>query len=336
MSGRSVRIEDILAVRMAEKTGDYTGQCAQSLQCAKHFLLQVHLVDDGLLCHARLDVAPHLLIRIEMRGVRRQDEQLQPSCLRLDELAHDARLVRAVPVDDEEHRAVAVVVQQALAEVDEDLRRDAALVHHEEEPPVRGHRGQHVEAEALAGGRHRRRAGDRRPCGAGMMIGAHAGIVAEEDPRTDALGLGGNRRIILSFPALHQHRIAFARSAQGPLRAKAQRRHRPAYGRTRELDLELTLNDLADQRQRPQRKLEPMLLRRRVAHHAAQPAQMLGLELRRASRDRLRLQCLLSPIGVGCKPTIDRTLVDAKGCGDAADQLAALHRRDCLITHRLQ
>ncbi len=93
-----------------------------------------------------------------------------------------------------------------------------------------------------------------------MVIGTHAGLVGEEDPGTDALGLGGDRWVVLALLALEQHRIALARSTQWALRREPQCGHRPPKRRMQEFNAELSFNDLADQRQRPQRKLKAMLL----------------------------------------------------------------------------
>ncbi len=70
-----------------------------------------------------------------MRGVSRQNERFQPALLRLDKRAHEARLMRAVTIDHEEHEAIALIVQQASAKVDEHLGSDPSLVQHKKNRP---------------------------------------------------------------------------------------------------------------------------------------------------------------------------------------------------------
>lgn len=52
------------------------------------------------------------------------------------------------------------------------------------------------------------RAGHRRPGGAGVVIEVHGSLIAGEDLGINAIGLGGDHRVVLAPPALGRHRMA--------------------------------------------------------------------------------------------------------------------------------
>ena len=74
-----------------------------------------------------LDVLPHPLTRVELRGVARQEAQAQPTLGRRGELLDGARAVHRMAVDDAKHRPRRVGKQPA-AEADEHRRVQVAVV----------------------------------------------------------------------------------------------------------------------------------------------------------------------------------------------------------------
>jgi len=59
----------------------------------------------GPLGHAPLsEVVPDELVRVEVRGVAREEVELEPAALRLDELGDEIRAVGRMPIDHKEDR----------------------------------------------------------------------------------------------------------------------------------------------------------------------------------------------------------------------------------------
>jgi hypothetical protein len=85
-------------------------------------------------------------------------------------------------VDDEKDLALHPA-DQPPEEIAEHARIDPALHGHETKVAQRIDRREHVQPIACAGGLDHRRLAHRRPGRAGMMIGADARVVGEEDQR---------------------------------------------------------------------------------------------------------------------------------------------------------
>lgn len=64
---------------------------------------QVDFVKRLLFRHPLLDVFPHLLVRIELRRVRRQEVQFQPAVGGRDVFAHPLRFVNRMAIDHQEN-----------------------------------------------------------------------------------------------------------------------------------------------------------------------------------------------------------------------------------------
>ena len=68
-------------------------------------------VDDLFTDVVVFDVAPNRLIRIQLRRVRRQEEQLEFAVKTLDILANATSMVNRVIIEDQENRLVSVLYQ---------------------------------------------------------------------------------------------------------------------------------------------------------------------------------------------------------------------------------
>jgi hypothetical protein len=93
-----------------------------------------------------------------------------------------------------------------------------------------------------------------------MMNGANPGLIGEQNAGADPLGLLGDGRELLLLPALDQKRIALAGEIQRSLRSEAEASHQSPDRGAREANLETLLDQRANQCQRPQRKLEALVL----------------------------------------------------------------------------
>ena len=83
--------------------------------------------DAGTADPIMLDVLPHPLARVQLRRVPGQEAQLQPPIGRLGERLDGLGAVHRMAIQDQEHRARAVI-QQPAAETDEHRAIQAALV----------------------------------------------------------------------------------------------------------------------------------------------------------------------------------------------------------------
>src|ERR1700756_653372 len=104
--------------------------------------------DDHSADMAALEIGPHKFVGIQFGRVSGQEEQLQSTIERLDEMASLLRSMGRMTVDDEKDRMLGVV-HEAAEEFAEPLRVDGPLDHHEPQFPLGADRRKHVQAEAL-------------------------------------------------------------------------------------------------------------------------------------------------------------------------------------------
>ena len=143
---------------------------------------------DKLASDVVLDMRPDLLVGVELRRTRRQEEQLELAALAFVVLAHYGGLVYRVAVDHHEHR-IRRAHHQALQEGLEDRGCDGAVVQHEAELVLGAHCRKHVEREAPAGGRHHVRLCRRCPDRVRVIVRTDASLVGKEHRRTLFFGL---------------------------------------------------------------------------------------------------------------------------------------------------
>ena len=207
---------------------------------------------------------------------------------------------------------------------------------HESEFALRADRRDHVQREAPARRLHHWRLPLRRPSRAGVVIRADARLVAKVDRRPDLLGFCANRGVGFRFPGMHLHGILLPRLVKRLLGAEAQSLHETMNRGDRQFFFELTLDQVTDQRQRPQTELELELLRVMVTNGIGDPRQLLGAEFAGASRNRLGQQCALPATGKVGKPAENAALIHAIRRCDALHRLSLTHRLNGLLPHRLQ
>ncbi len=97
-----------------------------------------------------LEMVPDVLVRIQLRCIRGQEEELHASLSGSDEVAYFVRAVRRVAIDDQEDRSFGSV-KKTLQEHDELVRVHSPVHDHEPEVSPRADGGYHVHAEALPG-----------------------------------------------------------------------------------------------------------------------------------------------------------------------------------------
>ena len=105
----------ILALGLLKEGFHQCGQFLYAAQSAEgqpfHFVLGLHELPGNL----AFDVSPDLLVRIQLRRIRRQVKELEHAVLRLDKSLDQLRLVNRMTIDNQEDWP-AGTDQQALEE----------------------------------------------------------------------------------------------------------------------------------------------------------------------------------------------------------------------------
>lgn len=248
----------------------------------------------------------HQLVRIEFGRVRRQEEQFDLAIKFLEFALDNFRAMRRMAIDDQEHFSAVGIGGEPVDEVGEHGRIDGALDQAEAHLAGRRDRRDHVDAEARPRGLDDRGLAGQRPRRAGMVVRAHPGLVGKVDPRALRLGAALDLGVDLLLPLIHSLRVLLPGPAQGPLRAQPELAHRPADRDIGHAHAAFAAQQVAHDPSRPQREREPELARIAAADRARQPAQIIGGELRRPSRLRLRPQSFKAAVMIAFKPPIDR------------------------------
>src|ERR1035441_8874334 len=145
-------------------------------------------------------------------------------------------------------------------------------------------------------------------------------------------------RIILLQPLLNQSLVPFLRTMQRLLAGDAELRQKPPNRHRAQDNTELVLDQLRDHLACPQRKRELQLQRVFLCHRVVNPPQLLAVELRRTSRQGLRLQTIPAATPVSRQPSVDGRPVDTKNTGDDLGTFAilnTLHRAHAHLFQRL-
>lgn len=166
-----------------------------------------------------LQIVPHQLVGVQLRGVRRQDEQLQSLGVLLQELPDPLRLVCGMSVDDQVDR-LPPAPDHRLEE-----RHEARPVHppldlHPPKLPLGADRRDQVDREALPRLFHRRCLPAWRPRRPGVMVRSHRRLVGEEDPSASRLRLLTDRRILRLQPRRHARLLRLERAPHRTLRGQ--------------------------------------------------------------------------------------------------------------------
>ena len=124
----------------------------QSTECEPlHFLVAL----DQLARNLPLQMSPKCFVRVQLRRVRRQVEQLELAVQALDVALNHLCLVDRMTVNDQKDELLGIE-HQALEELDEHFRADRSLMQHEPKFALRADGRDHVQREAPAGRLHHR------------------------------------------------------------------------------------------------------------------------------------------------------------------------------------
>jgi hypothetical protein len=134
-----------------------------------------------------------------------------------------------------------------------------------------------------------------------MMVCPNPRLVGKHHQRPLALGPCRDLGIFVLAPVRHQRGILLPCPVQRPLRRKSQALlHHPPQRALAQAHAKAALDQLADDRQRPQRHLEAEVQRRVLAQQLRQLLHLLCAELGRCPRYRLGRQRIAPPPWYAC------------------------------------
>ena len=164
-----------------------------------------------------LDVAPHQLIRIEVRCVTGQEMQSQFALGAGDVFLDDGFLMRRQSIDDQMNR-LAAIEHQLLEQRHEQLTAEPTFVCCKPESTLRADGRRCAHTLPLARTLDNGCLTARRPGPAVHRVSPEARFVPEEDVRVLLACLSGNGRIRVVLPALDCFRVALVSALQRLLR----------------------------------------------------------------------------------------------------------------------
>jgi hypothetical protein len=144
---------------------------------------------------------------------------------------------------------------------------------------LRGDRRDHVQAQSRPAADHDRGAADRAPCGPGVVVGAHAGLIGKVDDGAHLFCPGVNPRVLALLPVAHPLRVLFVGPHQRALGRKFHLQQNIAHLLHTGGHAELCRDQIAHDRPCPQREIELKLAR--ILTH---PTKLTFLPIRRSRR----------------------------------------------------
>ena len=169
-----------------------------------------------------------------------------------------------------------------------------------------------------------------------MVIGTDVGGIAEIDAGPFFLGHGLDFWVFLLEPLLHQSLVAFERAMQWLLAGDAELRQETPHGIGAQLYAKLVLDEFGHHLAGPQCEFELQLQWVLLGHHVVNPLQLLAVQLRRPSEQRLRLQRSPAAAPVIREPAVDRRAPDAKYTRYHFGAFAFLYALHCALAQRFQ
>lgn len=194
--------------------------------------------------------------------------------------------MRRRAVDDQEYLAGNVVEQ--LGQVLDERLAGQSLVHEgEKHLSLRTDGGDHIDRHPVSAALDDRRAADRAPCGSGVVVGPHSGLVAEEDARTCGNGLLLDTGVLLFLPCPHLFGVLFIGPDDRALRRQSHSAQEIPDSLRGVADTEFPLDQISDDLPRPQGEFEAVPPGVTPDDPVVQPAPFVIRELRRRSGRRV-------------------------------------------------
>src|ERR1019366_804103 len=158
-----------------------------------------------------------------------------------------------------------------------------------------------------------------------MMIRTYMSGIAEIDVRTSSLGHLPDLWVLRLQPLLYQPCITLHGSMKWLLRCNSKLSQQTAHRIRGQTKTEFFLDQLSHHLSRPKGELEFQLERVLLSYGIVKPFQLLIVQLRRTSRQRLCLQCAPPASAIICQPLVNGSACDPQGSGNILRTLAILY-----------
>jgi len=254
------------------------GLSASSVKVAPYVAHELSTVVCPLAAHrVGFNILVHHLVGIEVRAVARKKIQTDLRRVILQPFAHFFTAMHGMAVDDDEDFAVGLL-DQAPKKPQEHRCGKALFEHHKVEVTTIRDCREYVASKALTGTGNRR----RFPLGcirtAGLMVRAHAHLIAPVYEGLLASGRRANRGIFFRQPALHSRVVTFVRAPYRLLRRESPPHKIPPNRPRRNAQLERALNQLPHRVRRPQGKRQFELFGVSVADKVTNSGRLPSLQ----------------------------------------------------------
>lgn len=268
----------ILCFRSVEKRSDVRGSLLYPAQPAQDCSLHLRgSCDDLAAKNVVLQIVPDQFVGIQFWRVRRQEEQPQSGRDGFDERSDHRRLVRGMPVYDQED-GTTTTMDQPFQVLDEDFRRNTPSDDRKVKLPCSTHGGNQVHPKPCSSRRNDRSLATGRPGGSGMCVRPDTSLVAKKHQCFAVFCVLANARILFFQPSRHSIGVLLVCSPQRPLRTQTELIHQSAYRRTTQLYAKLSPDNDFHHVQCPQRKQETHLQRILGSHRPVNPRHLLPVQ----------------------------------------------------------
>jgi hypothetical protein len=281
------------------------------------------------------EMAPDMLIWVQVRSVRR--EVLQPKAVRVrcDEGTGLPGTVVRTAVHDEHELASAMMREQFAQEPNEDVGIDFHRTGHEQQFSARSHRGQQAHDGSARGAMDLGRVATQGPSAAGDMVRAHAAFVTEVENRLGFSGLGANPWVLRAQPSANRPLIPFQRALEGTLRAQPFASQEFPQAGAREGHVKLPTEQDPQTRHRPQVRQEPKL-RGRTLDVLLELANLRRSQSRPGSGGPSAAQRTQPSVTRAAEPLVDDLATEAHSAGNDLGRLTLADFPHRLETYVLQ
>src|SRR6266852_4411987 len=173
-------------------------------------------------------VVPDLLVGVEFRRIRWQEEQAESAFHAGDEVPYRPAAVNRVAVEDQENRTLGVV-HETLQEFGEDHPVYPSAEEHEAHFAAGAHRRKHIHRVSSPRAGHNRCLPSGTPGGACVIVASHTRLIAKQDRSSGLRRRPADRRKLLFAPASDPLRVLFGGTEQRTLAAQTQLPQQPTH-----------------------------------------------------------------------------------------------------------
>ena len=241
-----------------------------------------------------------------------------------NKLLHHLCFMGRMTINDKKHCPVDSV-KKPLDEINELNGSQPALDRHETEFALSANGRDQVQPKPRSGAADHRGFPFNRPGGAGVMIRAHARLIAKEYESLLLTGQALDFRILFLQPSLEFLRLLLIGTPDRTLRCQTQLTQQTTNRSFAKFDPKLLVNQLPHHSCCPKRKTKLQLQRILVGHGLVNPMERFAIQFRASSSSFLGIQSSPSAMLISGQPTVYRDAVDSQCLGYNFRTLSSLH-----------